>query len=148
MEIMKKTTVRNLEVYLKPRIRKSDDQVVPRINILSPILNTIAEYQHTKQNEFHVMKWVDLNGFINIGIQFVASSPLGNENNHINSASLVFAQKETDVISMTLFQTVSRGGKTVNQHTDLGTYSYVALTEQFMLEKIRQFLDIADVFNE
>lgn len=141
---MKKTTVRNLGVYLNPRFRKTDHQLVRRMNKLPPILSIIADNQ-TTQNNLHVVKWVDMNGFINVAFQIVGPQNLVNDTDHIGSTSVVFAQTDTDKIVINAIHITTDGITSKNEHKILGTCGVDELTETFIMEKLKEFLDFAEV---
>lgn len=141
---MKKTIIRNLGLYLNPRFRKTDHQMVRRMNTLPPILNIIADHQ-TSKNNLHVVKWVDMNGFINVAFQILGPKHLANFTDHIGSTSVVFAQTDTDKIVITAIYISTDGLTSKNEHKFLGTCGIDELTETFMMEKIKEFLDFAEV---
>lgn len=141
---MKKTFIKNLGVYLNPKFRKSDHRVARKTHTLPPILNIIANHQSSKNN-LHVVKWVDLNGFINVAFQIVAPHRLGSETDLFDSTSVVFSQTHTDKIMITAIHVTTDGLVSKNEHKKLGSCGFEDLTELFIMEKINQVLDNAKV---
>lgn len=140
---MIKVTVSNLGVSLKPNLNKTSRHVARKMKRLSSILSTKVDKQMTK-NHLHVIKWIDGGGFVNIAFQVVIpyhlDGEINEECNH-NSSSLVFAQNDRNEVLMSIYQYVNVGLKSKHVNKVLGTYSYDELTEPFILDKIKQFLD-------
>lgn len=129
---------------LTPNPIKANRKVTNKMKKLSPFLGSIVDNQ-IKDNNLHVIKWIDEQGYINVAFQIIRSHQLNNDKNPIHTSSLVFAQNEKDDILMSLYQNINDGLKSRNVKKVLGTYDYEELTEPFILDKINQFLDFEAV---